>query len=96
MYFTDIIGSALIVGFQVYNVCYPVKKIMSSFNLPSNIYNNNNKCNNNILNTDYDNYKTNCSLDFNANLIDNVSKSVGNNTTKSITSISLLFFCKST
>ena len=26
IYFTDIIGSALIVGFQVYNVCYPIKK----------------------------------------------------------------------
>ena len=28
VYFTDIVGSALIVGFQVYNVCYPVKKIV--------------------------------------------------------------------
>ena len=27
VFFTDIVGSALIVGFQVYNVCYPVKKI---------------------------------------------------------------------
>ncbi len=27
VFFTDIIGSALIIGFQVYNVCYPVKKI---------------------------------------------------------------------
>ena len=26
VFFTDIVGSALIVGFQVYNVCYPVKK----------------------------------------------------------------------
>ena len=28
VFFTDIVGSALIVGFQVYNVCYPVKKIV--------------------------------------------------------------------
>ena len=27
VFFTDIVGSALIVGFQVYNVCYPVKKM---------------------------------------------------------------------
>ena len=27
VFFTDIIGSSLIIGFQVYNVCYPVKKI---------------------------------------------------------------------
>ena len=33
VYFTDIIGSALIVGFQVYNVCYPIKKIKSEPNL---------------------------------------------------------------
>jgi uncharacterized membrane protein len=26
VFITDIIGSVLIVGFQVYNVCFPVKK----------------------------------------------------------------------
>ena len=32
VFFTDIVGSALIVGFQVYNVCYPVKKIKKEKN----------------------------------------------------------------
>jgi len=38
VFFTDIIGSALIVGFQVYNVCYPAKiDIKEKNNLISNI-----------------------------------------------------------
>ena len=36
VFFTDIIGSALIVGFQVYNVCYPVKKIIKEQNNDNN------------------------------------------------------------
>lgn len=36
VYFTDIIGSALIVGFQVYNVCYPVKKIINDNEIKTN------------------------------------------------------------
>ena len=32
VFFTDIIGSALIVGFQVYNICYPVAKIRNNPN----------------------------------------------------------------
>ena len=38
VFFTDIVGSALIVGFQVYNVCYPVKK----FHKPKEVSNDNN------------------------------------------------------
>ena len=48
VFFTDIVGSALIVGFQVYNVCYPVKKIKEENNnendidIKTNFLNNNN------------------------------------------------------
>ena len=41
IYFTDVVGSALIIGFQVYNVCYPIhqakhKNDNSEISLPDN------------------------------------------------------------
>ena len=49
VFFTDIVGSALIVGFQVYNVCYPIKKnkeennnVINNIDIKTNFLNNNN------------------------------------------------------
>ena len=44
VFITDIIGSALIVGFQVYNVCFPVKKpdIIKVEDMKTNFINSNN------------------------------------------------------
>ena len=44
VFITDILGSALIIGFQVYNVCYPVKNtnIIKEEDLKTNFINNNN------------------------------------------------------
>ena len=49
VFFTDIVGSELIVGFPVYNVCSPVKKnrkekndIINNIDIKTNFLNNNN------------------------------------------------------
>ena len=59
-------------------VHYPVKNIISNFNLPKNPYNSNYNYCNSTLNSDIDKYKSNEFLDSNKKLVENLSKSVGN------------------
>ena len=63
-------------------VHYPVKNIISNFNLPKNPYNSNYNYCNSTLNADIDKYKTNEFLDSTKKLVENLSKSVGNSLSK--------------
>ena len=62
-------------------VQYPVTNIISNFHLYNNQFKNKNYTSN-VLNTDYNNYKSNICLDYNSKLVETVSKSVGNSATK--------------